>query len=183
MLYSKRKGFTLVEILVVIGIISLIMTIILVGVSETRAKARDAKRWAEIKQLEKAIEVYGAMYGEWPGLGDSGGAHISDQCDSDLKDDLTEAGLLGGIPTDPTESPCNKNKDTSFFYGWDAAHCCGSCLAPGSTTCQICISINRFESSYYRDHYSHQDVDEGGNANMDGADYNRCFDTDTQYGN
>jgi len=57
-LRAKNKGFTLIELLVVIAIIGLISSIVLVSLNSARVKARDAKRIAEIKQIQTALELY-----------------------------------------------------------------------------------------------------------------------------
>ena len=54
----KQKGFTLVELLVVIAIIGLLSTIAVVSLGSARAKARDAKRAADMKQLITALEQF-----------------------------------------------------------------------------------------------------------------------------
>ncbi len=57
MLY-KNKGFTLIELLVVIAIIGLLASIVLVSLNSARAKARDTKRIADLKQIRIALEMY-----------------------------------------------------------------------------------------------------------------------------
>jgi type II secretion system protein G len=55
---KKQKGFTLVELLVVISIIGLLASIVLVALNGARSKARDAKRIADLSQISKALELY-----------------------------------------------------------------------------------------------------------------------------
>jgi len=54
----KKKGFTLIEILVVIAIIGILAGIILVSLGKARSKARDAKRQSDIQQVLTAQVIY-----------------------------------------------------------------------------------------------------------------------------
>ena len=55
---QKKKGFTLIELLVVVAIIGLLATLSIVALNTARAKARDAKRVGDIKQIQTALELY-----------------------------------------------------------------------------------------------------------------------------
>ena len=48
---KSGAGFSLIEILVVIGIIGLLAGVILIAINPARAKARDVRRKAELKQI------------------------------------------------------------------------------------------------------------------------------------
>jgi len=55
---SPDAGFTLIELLVSITIIGLMSSIGLVAYSTIRSRARDAKRLADIRQVQTAIEIF-----------------------------------------------------------------------------------------------------------------------------
>ncbi|HLC89972.1 MAG TPA: prepilin-type N-terminal cleavage/methylation domain-containing protein [Patescibacteria group bacterium] len=57
-IFSTKKGFTLIELLVVIAIIGLLSTLAVVALNSARQKARDAKRVADIKQVQTALELF-----------------------------------------------------------------------------------------------------------------------------
>lgn len=55
---KKQQGFTLIELLVVIAIIGLLSTLAVVALNNARMKSRDARRIADIKQMQTALELY-----------------------------------------------------------------------------------------------------------------------------
>ena len=55
---NKQKGFTLIELLVVIAIIGILSSVVLASLNTAREKSRDAKRVADVKQLQVALELY-----------------------------------------------------------------------------------------------------------------------------
>ncbi len=58
---KKHRGFTLIELLVVIAIIGLLASIVVVSLGPSRAKSRDARRVADLRQINIAMEM---CYGE-----------------------------------------------------------------------------------------------------------------------
>lgn len=55
---KKTGGFTLIELLVVVAIISLLSSVVLASFNSARAKARDSKRFADLHQLQIALNLY-----------------------------------------------------------------------------------------------------------------------------
>ena len=63
---NHKKGFTLVELLVVIAIIGILATLAIVALQQARQNARDSKRVADIKQMQTALELFANQYGRYP---------------------------------------------------------------------------------------------------------------------
>lgn len=61
-----RKGFTLVELLVVVSIIALLSTVTISSLNSARARARDAQRELDIKTIQTALESYYISNGVYP---------------------------------------------------------------------------------------------------------------------
>ncbi len=59
---KDQKGFTLIELLVVIAIIGLLASVVMMSLGLARAKARDVKRRADLKQIMTAMELYYSDY-------------------------------------------------------------------------------------------------------------------------
>lgn len=63
---TREKGFTLIEVLVVVSIIALLFTVLFASFSQARARARDSKRIQDILEIKKALELYYAANGKYP---------------------------------------------------------------------------------------------------------------------
>lgn len=62
----KHRGFTMVEILVVVTIISLLASIAAVSYSRFIKQSRDSRRKTDIEQVRAAIELYRNFKGAYP---------------------------------------------------------------------------------------------------------------------
>ena len=99
------KGFTLIELLVVIAIIGLLASIVLVSVQGIRAKARDARRLADMKQIVTALQMYYMEKGRYPSISSDACCDGWDQgpcADNPFIGALVSEGLMAKVPTDPS---------------------------------------------------------------------------------
>ena len=79
---SQKKGFTLIELLVVVAIIGILSSVVLASLNSARAKARDATRMSDMREIQKAIEIFYNDSGHYPIPGDvnAGGGKIDADC-------------------------------------------------------------------------------------------------------
>jgi type II secretion system protein G len=67
--FSSRRsvrGFSLVELLVVVAIIGVLTAIVMTSLSGAKQKARDSKRAADLKSIQLALSLYYADNGMYP---------------------------------------------------------------------------------------------------------------------
>lgn len=62
----SKKGFTIIELLVVVVIIGLLSTIGVTVFTKARKASRDAKRIADLKEISTAVEMYYNENGAYP---------------------------------------------------------------------------------------------------------------------
>ncbi len=73
---NDQKGFTLIEILIVVLIVGIVGTLAAIAVSSARSKTRDATRISAVRQTQSALEDYFNEANSYPAgaglpLGDS----------------------------------------------------------------------------------------------------------------
>lgn len=134
---QKQQGFTLIEILVVIAIIGLLASTVLASMNSARAKARDARRTADAKQIWSALQLFLDKFGCVPvttgttcvsnysqGSDGAGGWDVSNVDGSGsnagpFMNFLSDQGLIPKVPVDPINSTANRY----WFY----------CYQPGAS--------------------------------------------------
>ncbi|HVY72673.1 MAG TPA: type II secretion system protein [Candidatus Paceibacterota bacterium] len=113
---KKRRGFTLIELLVVIAIIGILATIISVNLLTARQKARDARRIADIKNIQLSLAQYYNDYLKYP---------------ANIYTTLAPA-YMAAVPYDPNSSVVCTDGSQESCYPYAALNASG-----GSTDCSV----------------------------------------------
>lgn len=129
----NRRGFTLIELLVVIAIIGILSSVVLASLNSARTKARDARRSADIREVQKALEFYYDANGNYPSSADV-------VLDGALTGPLTPK-YISKIPVSPIGSYRyhNSSENPAMWYAMyvpyenkPACYVCG-----GDSTCRL----------------------------------------------
>ena len=103
----KHRGFTLIELIIVIGIIALLSTLAVVALGGARVKARDTRRRAELSQIGRFFSASSCFL-------PSNGAGDYDLADlfTEIKSRYPQASAIR-LPTDPKSGSATK---TNYRY-------------------------------------------------------------------
>lgn len=108
---KTKQAFTLIELLVVIAIIGILATVSVVAFQNARAKSRDAKRVADVKQIQTALELYFNDMNRYPTTAEFSANGLSSTST------LGTTTYMTNVPSAPTpaDGTCS-NSDNSFYY-------------------------------------------------------------------
>lgn len=125
-MFLSKKGFTLIEIMFVIAIISLLSTIIVQSVNDARHKAEVAKIKEQFRQVRDAIQNYREDYGQLPSLLDDHAGYLAA---------MTELKNTGYITEEPDLENIRKVLETRvndprFVVSSSGTYCEGNDINP-----------------------------------------------------
>ena len=143
---QDKKGFTIIELLIVIAIIGLLATISIVALNGARQKGRDAKRVGDIRQVQTALELYFNDKNAYPvaaiaiTLGDATHKVL---CDTAAGFQTTTTGCgkiyMGIVPANPLPNGSNYSYTgtaTTYDVGFSLEDSTGSYAAGSHTATQ-----------------------------------------------
>lgn len=105
---TRQQGFTLVELLVVIGIIALLISLLLPALGKARQAARTVQCAANMRSITQGMQAYAAQFkGAIPGSPWTSGAHLRMSGDP-------AAYNIPGVPNTASD-----NNSPGVFYGFD----------------------------------------------------------------
>jgi general secretion pathway protein G len=143
-----QSGFSLIEILIVVTIISLLVSIAAVSYGSFVKQSRDAKRKTDIEQVRAAIEMYKSFNNVYP-TPDVSGSNNGMPFGSGGISDATST-YLSKLPLDPKTSSgytyfyttANNNLDytvCAYLEGGGTTVANTTCITGASPQCNYCM--------------------------------------------
>lgn len=136
----KHKGFTLVELLVVISIIAVISGIAIASYSQAGKNARDNQRLLDAKQLEVALALYYSENGEYPAINGSNSKNYVDLVD------ILEPDYINPLPMDPLLDFYRLPDDGNGYVDHKVEYVFSNYGSPNGNSLQQYILIIKLES-------------------------------------
>ena len=119
---TKQKGFTIVELLIVIVVIGILAAITIVAFNGIQARARDSSTLSAITSVNKAIQLYHAQHGEYPKTISLTNGRSDSNCNVGTKQADWVPGLvpdfIPSLPSSPTDKR-GYNNDNCYLYASD----------------------------------------------------------------
>lgn len=129
---KNNKGFTLIELMVAVGIIAVMTAVLSANFSDARAQSRDKARMTSLKELQLSVELYKAQYGHYPKqacgaegtqfAGPGPGASGLIECPNYIVGRLAgESFVPDFISALPTDTKVEAEAGKGFYYSSDSA--------------------------------------------------------------
>ena len=123
---KKQKGFTIVELLIVIIIIGILATLVIVTFSGIQQKARDSKRQTDVQAVDAQLEAFYATNAYYPTLFD---LQTSTFLSANLK------GLDTSALNDPKGGAINSSAPAANSYSYVTTGCTTTSASSTSNQC------------------------------------------------
>ena len=112
------RGFTLIEMLVVIAIIAILSGIIIANLSGAKGKARDAKRVSDLGNIQMALELYFDRCNQYPASVSNVMNFDDNSCPKQNSNASRPYKMIDFIASLPT--PTNEKGQTNNHLIWSA---------------------------------------------------------------
>jgi prepilin-type N-terminal cleavage/methylation domain-containing protein len=104
---KQQRGFTIVELLIVIVVIAILAAIVIVAYSGIQNRAYDSRRLSDMQDIQKAVEAYRVENGAFPlvtAANQDPQGYESSYVTGLFLNTLKASGLVNTVPIDPVNT-------------------------------------------------------------------------------
>jgi len=142
-LKSKQKGFTIVELLIVIVVIGILAALVITTFTGIQKKARDTERTTDIKAMHGQVEAYYAQNGNYPTF-------------IDMDSSTWRADNMKGLDAEALKDPKGATQNLAsapaanvYSYEVGPANCVdGTASGPGCATYTLTATLETSETPF-----------------------------------
>lgn len=183
---KKQRGFTLIELMVVISIIGLLASVVLASLDDARAQAKDALRVSDMNTIRQVLEMFYNDHNRYPGELD-GVSNSGQMIGVGNEIDAALQPYIKKVPRDPAHDAGTDERPAAgslYFYAYDPEHIIATdvCIstqaevdayqaAGGVITIGVAFGFNKSEGG----RQMRKDTCSGSNLNIDDADFNMAI--------
>lgn len=114
-----RRGFTIIELLVVMAIIAMLASIIFVAMSSIQAKSRDTRRMEDMRELQKALGLYYVGTNQFP----NAASPVTIDGTDAVSTALISAGAISGVSGDPVHPTYSYTYESTGVASYTLTFC------------------------------------------------------------
>ena len=131
---KQQKGFTIIELLIVIIVIGILAALVLNAFGNIQERARDTERRSDVNAIHTQLELYYADNGDYP-------------------NSTTKAGLVTAMPdlnSDALDDPSGDAINAGGANGYDYAPLPAGCVAGACTSYTLSATLEEDGSTFSR---------------------------------
>ncbi|HVX57082.1 MAG TPA: type II secretion system protein [Candidatus Saccharimonadales bacterium] len=140
-LRKSSRGFTIIELLVVIGVLIILGVVVFATYSGIQAKERNSKRSEDIANIQQQLEFFFQNNGYYPSLADMNNpAWLTKNLKHLDKSWLTD-------PSNPSKSEKLVSKPTAKWYAYKVTDSSGKSCESNDTNCDLYVLTATYEGT------------------------------------
>lgn len=115
---NKSRGFTIVELLIVIVVIAILAAITIVAYNGVQGRSTFSRVQSELASINKALKMYHAENGSYPVTGTASAVNWQYSCSTGITNFISGINQYAILPQAPCKGS-NPSTDDTWLYGSD----------------------------------------------------------------
>lgn len=140
-MHYRQKGFTIVELLIVIVVIAILAALVIVAYNGVQNQANDSRRLHDVQEIKSAVEAYRSANGSFPPITPANQdpfGYEASYITGNFLNTVKANGIVKQIPVDPI--------NTSTYYYRYYVYTAGQYGCPAANGDYYVIEIVKFQS-------------------------------------